>query len=157
MGEQDRLNAELESFRGLWPGGFFVADPAETLAPYWLEAMVGLYHVIYLACIRPWLTPSTHALEIGCGRGAWTRLLLDAAEVTCVDALPADHNRFWEYVGRAGNVAYHQVEEFSLAMVPDASVDYVFSYDALCHVSLQGIDAYAHSLRRVMKPGHTAS
>jgi hypothetical protein len=30
----DRKEAELESFCDLWHGGFFVADPAEKLAPF---------------------------------------------------------------------------------------------------------------------------
>jgi hypothetical protein len=68
--ERSKQTAELESFRDLWHGGFFVADPTEKLAPFGLESMVGSYHVIYLACIRPWLTPRTHVLEIGPGRGA---------------------------------------------------------------------------------------
>jgi SAM-dependent methyltransferase len=149
----DRKEAELESFRDLWHGGFFVADPAEKLAPFWLESMVGGYHVIYLACIRPWLTPQTHALEIGCGRGAWTRLLLKAEQITCVDALSAEHNAFYSYVGKVDNVFYHQVEDFTLSMIPDNTIDYVFSYDALCHVSFSGISEYAQSLYRVMKKG----
>jgi SAM-dependent methyltransferase len=151
--EEWDLQAELESFRDIWHGGYFVADPEQTLAPYLMYSMMGHHHVIYLACVKPWITPRTHVLEIGCGRGAWTRLMLRAEEVTCVDALSAEHNAFHAYVGKAPNVHYHQVEDFSLGMVPDESVDYVFSYDALCHVSFAGISAYARSLGRVMMPG----
>jgi hypothetical protein len=68
--DRTRLQAELESFRDLWHGGYFVADPGQTLAPYLLQSMMGHFHVIYLACVRPWITPRTHVLEIGCGRGA---------------------------------------------------------------------------------------
>ena len=153
MNEETDLKAELDSFRDLWPGGYFVADPEQTLAPYLMHSMMGHHHVVYLTCVRPWITPRTHALEIGCGRGAWTRLMLGAEEVTCVDALSAEHNAFHAYVGDVPNVHYHQVEDFSLGMVPDESVDYVFSYEALCHVSFAGIGAYARSLSRVMKSG----
>jgi hypothetical protein len=38
-------------------------------------------------------------------------------------------------------------------MIADDSIDYVFSYDVLCHVSISGISEYAHSLYRVMKEG----
>jgi SAM-dependent methyltransferase len=151
LSERSKLEAELESFRDLWHGGFFLADPAEKLAPFWLESMVGGYHLIYLACIRPWLTPRTHVLEIGCGHGAWTRLFLEAGRVTCVDALSAEHNAFYSYVGKVDNVRYHQVADFTLSIVPDNTVDYVFSYDALCHVSFAGISEYTRSLYRVMK------
>ena len=153
MSDQGKLLAELDSFRDLWQGGFFVADPAQVLAPYWFECMMGHYHVIYLACIRPWITPRTHVLELGCGRGAWTRLFLAAKQVTCVDALSAEHNAFYAYVGQTDNVRYHQVNDFSLDMIPDDSITYVFSYDALCHVSFAGVAAYVRSLQRVMKHG----
>lgn len=73
-----------------------------------------------------------------------------------MDALSAEHNGFYSYVGQADNVHYHQVEDFALSMIPDGSIDYVFSYDALCHVSFAGISAYARSLHRVMKPGADA-
>jgi SAM-dependent methyltransferase len=151
--DQMRLQAELQSFSNLWRGGFFTADPSDPLAPYWLDGMLGHHHVIYLTCMRPWVGPETSALEIGCGRGAWSRMLLGAKHVVCVDALSAEHNAFWGYVGEPDNVEYHQVRDFSLSMIPDASIDYVFSYDALCHVSFEGITEYARSLHRVMRQG----
>lgn len=154
MAELDhRLLAEIDSFQEIWRGGFFVADPLDPLAPRWLESMTGHYHVIYLACIRQWVGPDSNVLEIGCGRGAWTRSLLGAKEVTCVDVLSAEHNGFWNYIGPADNVRYHQVEDFELSMLDSHSIDYVFSYDALCHVSFAGISRYVRSLRRVMRPG----
>ena len=151
--DQVKLQTELRSFRGLWSGGFFKADPYDPLAPYWLETMAGHFHVIYLACIKPWIGPDTCVLEIGPGRGAWTRLFLGAAHVTCVDALSAEHNGFYDYVGTAENLDYHQVEDFTLSMIANGTIDYVFSYDVLCHVSFAGISEYARSLYRVMKPG----
>jgi SAM-dependent methyltransferase len=153
LSDEDRLQAELQSFRGLWRGGFFTADPSQRLAPFRLDSMMGHFHVIYLACVKPWITPQTHVLEIGCGRGAWTRLFLDAESVTCVDALSAEHNAFHVYVGQARHVHYYQIADFELSMISDGSIDYVFSYDALCHVSFAGIGAYASSLHRVMKQG----
>jgi SAM-dependent methyltransferase len=151
LSERSKLEQEIDSFRDLWSGGYFSADPSEQFAPFWFESMVGSYHVIYLACIKPWITPRSHVLEIGCGRGAWTRLFLGAAEVNCVDVLSAEHNDFHSYVGDVENVHYHQVEDFALDIIPDNSIEYVFSYDALCHVSFGGITEYARSLFRVMK------
>lgn len=41
-------------------------------------------------------------------------------------------------------------------MIQDNSLDYVFSYDALCHVSYDGIEEYAKSMFGKMKSGAIA-
>ncbi len=79
--------------------------------------------------------------------------MLNAKALFCVDALSAEHNGFFEYVGKHDHVSYFQVNDFALSMLADNAVDFVFSYDALCHASLAGIEEYIHSLERVMRPG----
>ncbi|MEW2633708.1 class I SAM-dependent methyltransferase [Streptomyces sp. NPDC048389] len=141
------LATELESFRNIWKGGFFGADPLAPLdSLYGLWGYTSMQHAIYLACIKPYINSKTSAVEIGPGRGAWTRAMVGAGEVTCLDALSAEHNGFWQYVGRRENVRYFKVEDFSCGMLADDSVDYLFSFDALCHVSFDGISAYMDSL-----------
>jgi hypothetical protein len=149
-----RLRDELSSFRGLWKGGFFVGDPLDPMfSPHGVFGYVGVHHAIYLACIKPYVDPQTVVAEIGPGRGAWTRTFRDAKEVWALDALSAEHNRFWEYVGPSGSIHYVQVSDFSCAELPDDGVDYLFSYDALCHVSFDGIEAYARNLYPKLRAG----
>jgi hypothetical protein len=149
-----RLRDELASFERFWQGGFFSGDPMDRMySPHDVFGYVGIYYAIYLACIKPYVGPETVALELGPGRGAWTRTLLSAREVWALDALSAEHNSFWEYVGRADNVRYVQVRDFSCSMLPDNSIDYVFSYDTLCHVSFEGIEAYVANLRPKLHDG----
>jgi SAM-dependent methyltransferase len=151
------LAQELESFQSLWEGGFYQGDPADPLfGLYGLHSYMSVSHAIYLACLRPYIGPDITVLEIGCGRGAWTRHMLGAKTVYCLDALSAEHNGFYEYIGRHDHVRYFQVADFSMDMIPQSSLDYVFSYDALCHVSLEGISAYARSLYPRMRPGAAA-
>lgn len=151
--DQD-LRKELESFQTLWQGGYFEGDPLDpTFGLYGLNAFLGVSRVIYVSCIRPYVGSETRVLEIGCGRGAWTKVMLHGKEVHCLDALSAEHNRFYEYVGRHPHVHYHHVSDFSMGMLADASMDYTFSNDSLCHVSFDGISRYACSLARVMRPG----
>ena len=40
--------------------------------------------------------------------------------------------------------------------IPDNSIDYVFSYDAFCHVSYEGIQEYAENMYWKMKSGAVA-
>jgi hypothetical protein len=149
-----RLSDHLASFSEIWKGGFFSADPLDRLrSPYGLFGYVGAPYAIAAACIRPYVDASTVALEIGPGRGAYTRAMLSAREVWCLDALSAEHNGFWEYVGDQPHVRYEQVTDFSCDVLPDDGIDYVFSYDVLCHVPFEGIEAYATALLPKLRPG----
>ncbi len=157
MKTQEELGEELRSFQSLWEGGFYQGDPADPLfGLYGLHSYMGVSHAILCACVRPYVRPGVTALEIGCGRGAWTRHMLGAGTVYCLDALSAEHNGFWEHVGRHDHVRYFKVDDFTMSMVPEDGVDFVFSYDALCHVSFDGISAYARSLFPRMRRGAVA-
>jgi hypothetical protein len=154
MSDQAQTAAQLRDFEKAWEGGFFSGDPLDEMAsPYGLFGYTSVLHVVYLACIRQYIAPEVVALEIGPGRGAWTRTLLGAKEVWAVDALSAEHNRFWEYVGDQPHVKYFKVEDFELSMLPDDHIDYVFSFDTLCHVTFDGIEAYARNLYPKLRDG----
>jgi hypothetical protein len=148
------LQAELNSFQSVWPGGFFEGDPANPAFGLWaITSFIGVSHAIYLSCIKPYVKADTTVLEIGCGRGAWTKLMLDAREIYCLDAQPPEHTRFFEYIGHHERIHYVTVSDFSMKDVPLDAIDFVFSYDALCHVSFAGINEYARNLFTRMRPG----
>lgn len=152
----DQAAAEIASFANLWRGGYYEGDPLDPYhagSTYRGAGFVSALYATYCAAIRPYITPETVALEIGPGRGAWTKPLLAAREVWALDALSADHNGIFEYLGHPKNLTYHQVSDFSCSMLPDAHFDYVFSFGCLCHVSFDGITAYARNLRPKLKPG----
>jgi len=150
----DRLAQELDSFRGLWKGGYWAADPLRHQGSvYGIFGQMGTSHATYLRCIKPYVHEQSTVLEIGPGRGAWTKTLLRAKRVHCLDALSAEHNGFWENVGRLDHVTYEQVRDFSCESLHDDSLTYAFSYDALCHVSFEGITAYAKNLFPKLRAG----
>jgi len=154
LSQTDRLREELASFQGIWKGGYWAADPLRPQgSAYAFFGQMGTSHATWLRCIKPYVHEETVALEVGPGRGAWTRTLLGARRVHCMDALSAEHNGFWENVGRRENVTYEQVRDFSCASLRDDSFTYVFSYDALCHVSFEGICAYAKNLFPKLQSG----
>jgi len=81
MKSAHELNAELDSFQGIWSGGFFEGNPADPVFGLWgLTSFIGVSHAIWLACNKPHVTPTTTVLEIGCGRGAWTRCRLNTID-----------------------------------------------------------------------------
>jgi hypothetical protein len=151
----DRLKGELESFQKLWQGGYFEGNPLDPLASsaYVQLGFISILHATYLLCIKPYITPQTLALEIGPGRGAWTRCLLPSKQIYVLDALSAEHNQFFEYLGHPRNVKYFHVQDFKCEPLPDDSFDFMFSHGCLCHVSFDGISQYARHTFPKMKSG----
>lgn len=136
---------ELASFEGLWEGGYYEGDPLNPLAKssYASYGYVSILYATYLQCIKPYINPETIALEIGPGRGAWTKAMLPAKEIWTLDALSAEYNRFFEYLNHPKNVKYFQVKDFSCRELPENYFNYMFSFGCLCHVSFEGITEYA--------------
>lgn len=148
-----KLHDELESFRDQFKGGYFEGDPLNPLATsgYRHLGYISTLHATFLRCIKPYLNGETVTLEIGPGRGAWTKALLPSKAVYALDALSAEHNQFHDYVGHPPNVKYFHVQDFECGMLPDDHFDYMFSYGCLCHVSFDGIQAYAANLYPKLK------
>ena len=149
------LSKEISRFQGLWEGGYYEGDPLQFLARsnYGNFGYISILHATYLLCIKPYVKPETVALEIGPGRGGWTKTLLAAKEVWALDALSAEYNRFYEYLNHPKNVKYVQVEDFSCRDLPENYFDYMFSFGCLCHVSFEGTTEYAKNLFDKLKSG----
>jgi len=145
--DKRKLRAELASFAGLWQGGFLNHIDAPQIRDL---------RQVWDVCVAPY-APGARVLEIGPGRGAWTRRMLDvgAKHVYCLDALSARHNGFWKYVGRrdAARVTYRRVTDFECSDVPAQSIDFLFSFDAFCHISYTGMRHYFSSFRRALRSG----
>ena len=153
--DQNKLSREIASFEGIWQGGYFEGDPLEPLgkSTFGSYGYVSVLYATYLRCIKPYVKPDTVALEIGPGRGGWTKALLTAREVWAMDALSAEYNRFFEYLGHPPNVKYIQVKDFECRDLPEDHFDYMFSFGCLCHVSFDGTSAYARNLFSKLKSG----
>lgn len=145
---QNELAEEIASFEGLWKGGYFEGDPLDPLArsTFGNFGYISVLYATYLVCIKPYVSADTRALEIGPGRGAWTKTMLAAKEVWTLDALSAEYNGFFEYLNHPTNVRYIQVSDFECRDLPDGYFDFLFSFGCLCHVSFEGISAYAKNL-----------
>ncbi len=101
--------------------------------------------------------PAGTILEIAPGFGRWTTFLkdlcdhlvvIDIAE-KCIDAC---RRRF----AGESHIAYHVNDGQSLDMVPDRSVDFVFTFDSLVHVEAETIRAYLSQIARKLTPDGVA-
>lgn len=98
--------------------------------------------------------PASTILEIGPGYGRWTEYLKDYCERLvvvdrageCIDACRtrfAADPRITGYVNKGG----------SLDMVPDASVDFIFSFDVFVHIKRDVVETYLQEFSRTLKVG----
>jgi SAM-dependent methyltransferase len=117
----------------------------------------GSYRRFFMRAVRPHLERSSLVLELGPGRGSWTRALLryvpDGA-VHTVDYLdvspwlPPD-----EYGGR---LVCHQVDDNSFSTVPDGTFDVFFSFGVLCHNTTAAIGEIMRAALPKMRAGAVA-
>lgn len=102
--------------------------------------------------IREFL-PATTVLEIAPGFGRWTQFLKDHCEnLVAVDINEICIDRCKERFSSSGHVTCHVNDGKSLDMVPDNSVDFVFSFDSLVHAEADVIEAYLAQLERKLTP-----
>ena len=98
--------------------------------------------------------PAETILEIAPGFGRWTHYLKDyCQDLWVVDAssecVEACSRRF----AAESHVRCCVNDGRSLSMVPDASVDFVFSFDSFVHLRREIVEAYLSELGRTLKIG----
>jgi SAM-dependent methyltransferase len=139
-------------------------DPSVTGLRYaWRKLRMGNRLPGNLAKVRkrvlePYVEEDTVALEIGPGGGRWTRYLLRAREVIVVELnsefFPYLEERFPESKEK---LRFYQTSGYELDGIESRSVDFVFSFGTFVHIDPDGIDAYLGEIRRVLRPGGTAT
>jgi hypothetical protein len=158
VNKDDKLSIELSTFEKVWKGGYYEGDVLDPVGPssYREFGYISVLHAIYIYCIEPYITEDSIVLEIGPGRGAWTKTMLNAKEIWCLDAKSREDNDIDNYLGHPKNLIYHQVSDFLCRELPDKQFDYLFSFGALCHVSWDGIVQYMHNLYPKLRHGANA-
>ena len=151
---------EMELFRAaeLWDGGYLDSDPLEPVgwSSYSTTGYVSVYHAAYLACIKPYVSSKTVAMEIGPGRGAWTKAILSrgAERIFALDVQARETNVIDSVLGNlSSKLEYIVVSDFSGSGVPEGAVDFFWSFGTFVHLSRGQQKAYYETIARKMKPG----
>ncbi|HEY4280463.1 MAG TPA: class I SAM-dependent methyltransferase [Conexibacter sp.] len=102
----------------------------------------------------PYLGDQVDVLEIGCGGGKFSAHLRPRTRhLICADISADMLARTRRHVGEGPDVEYVQLSGRDFAGVPDASVDFIYSYDVLLHLQPQNVFSYLRDARRVLRPG----
>lgn len=146
MKTDNELITEINSFNQIWNGGYRTGYSTK-------RNQIGVEK--YLAAN---LDRSYNVFEIGCGGGQWTRFIAPLVNsIVCNDAKSYKDNYFFEYLHHykinTNNITYNQALNFNLDYLQDNSLDFVFSYDVFCHISLSGQEQYLKNLYPKCKNG----
>lgn len=100
--------------------------------------------------LLPYVHPDHTAIEIGPGGGRWTRYLLGFAKVYAVDY----HQTMLDELARnfkAPHLVPLKNNGSDFPGIQPESIDYVFTFASFVHFDFPIIEAYLHSIRRVLK------
>ena len=152
-----RSQLELDAFRNNCMPAYYEGNPLDPIArsSFVEGGYMSVLYACYIMLIKPYVDKSTNVLEIGSGKGAWTKCFLeqDAKEIYCVDAISAEDNQFWDYVGHDKRITYLQIKDISLSELPDKYFDYFYSFGVFCHISPSVVKEYLAYMYKKLKPG----
>jgi ubiquinone/menaquinone biosynthesis C-methylase UbiE len=95
--------------------------------------------------------PAERILEIAPGFGRWTQYLKDHCnQLILVDLNENCIEECKKRFSKDTNISYYTNDGKSLSMIPDGSVDFVFSFDSLVHAEVEVLKAYIAELARIL-------
>src|SRR3954451_12449920 len=109
----------------------------------WWGGTPALWHGALLPRLHTFL-PAGTVLEIAPGYGRWTQYLKDMSDrLILVDLAERCIEGCRQRFADATNIEYHVNDGRSLDMIPDGSIDFVFSFDSLVHAEADVLAGYA--------------
>lgn len=134
-----------------WNKGYDWVDQGEEWSSTWGGSEAQWFGSIFPR-VHAFL-PTDTILELAPGFGRWTHYLRKyCAHLTIVDLAETCINACRQRFSADAHITYHVNDGKSLAMIPDKSVDFVFSFDALVHAEADVLQAYLSQLADKLKP-----
>lgn len=151
-GAMEALRRTWSRYPEEWDGNAALSLGAETLGEEWGGPE---FADLVVDLVDAYLGPEKDVLELGCGGGKFSgRLAPRCRSLLCTDISSEmiEHTR--KTLGERGvdqNVDYAVVNGVDFTGVPDASVDFIFSYDVQLHLQPENVFSYMKDARRVLR------
>lgn len=117
------------------------------------EGLGGDLHEVYRRIIQPYINPDVCTLDIGAGRGGFTKTMLAAKEVWVLEAQPRWMCQIDEFLGFPKNFTFVKVKDFLCNDLPDNHFDYCLSMATFYLLTEEQQAAYFKNLFPKMKQG----
>jgi SAM-dependent methyltransferase len=151
----------IDMLRGYFSWGYDSGDVlSPTPDPIRLKeerAIGGSYRQMFFEGFIKYCRPNARVLELGPGRGSWSRAILQCIPLGELHTVDFHDVRPWlqpELYG--GRLHCHQVADNSLACVPDDYFDIFWSFGVLCHQNQAHIREIMTNALRKVRPGGVA-
>jgi len=145
----------IEENKSVWNGTYKWSKAGEEWSKGWGTSYMQWYGTI-LPRIRAFLPVQT-ILEIAPGFGRWTQFLKDFCDnLIVVDLSEKCIKACQERFTGCSHITYFVNDGKSLDMIPDNTIDFVFSFDSLVHVEDAIVSAYISQLPRKLRQNGVA-
>jgi hypothetical protein len=114
----------------------------------------GSYRRVYKKAIVPYVRPDAKVLELGPGKGSWSRAILSQipqGELHTVDF--QDVSQWLDPPAFGGRLVCHHVHDNTFSGLPENYFDFFWSFGVLCHNEERAIHEILLCARRTMKRG----
>lgn len=139
----------LEQNKSIWAGSYNWENRGDEWSAGWGGPSMQWYGSI-LPRINAHV-PANRILEIACGYGRWTHYLKDLCNKLYALDLGEECIRYCKQrFASCSNIEYILNDGMSLEMIPDGSIDFVFSFDSLVHADESVLDSYMSQLPRIL-------
>ncbi|MDJ0661022.1 MAG: class I SAM-dependent methyltransferase [Crocosphaera sp.] len=115
------------------------------------------YREVFLKAVVPHLKPNAKVLELGPGKGSWSRAILKyipEGELQVIDF--QDVTQWLQPENYGGRLICHFAEDNSFSAVPDNYFDFFWSFGVLCHNNVDNIAEILKNALPKVKPGGLA-
>ena len=137
--------------RDIWARSYDWSDQGEEWSAPWGSSEIQWWGTLLPRIQR--FVPCGSILEIAPGFGRWTSRLKDLCQkMTLVDLSSKCIESCKQRFASDSHLTYHVNDGKSLDMIPDGSIDFVFSFDSLVHAEADVLENYATQLARKLTP-----
>lgn len=139
-------------------GPLCVDDPETGIRLFEDKRIGGSLSEFFMGGVKPLLRPDFRVLELGPGKGSWTRALFSVITQGEIHTIDLQDIRPWvkDLIALFSDRFFiHQVAigEKDYNFIPDNYFDAFFSFGVFCHMNLDELEAFLSMLRTKLKKG----